>query len=96
MQGPVFWSHPLDSPVEYGYSNLDLPRRGELYAQKGRDLSRAGGQWGPAKLGSISHLLVGTRGFEPPASPTPRVRATPAPRPVAKSGAARARPTDII
>ena len=28
-------------------------------------------------------VMVGTRGFEPPASPTPKVRATPAPRPVA-------------
>jgi hypothetical protein len=26
-------------------------------------------------------VMVGARGFEPPASPTPKVRATPAPRP---------------
>ena len=32
-------------------------------------------------LGPDILKLVGTRGFEPPASPTPRVRATPAPRP---------------
>jgi hypothetical protein len=50
MQGPVFLSRPLDSPLEYGYSNLDLPRRGELYARKWRDLSRAGGQMGPSQV----------------------------------------------
>ena len=27
------------------------------------------------------YIMVGTRGIEPPASPTPKVRATPAPRP---------------
>ena len=31
---------------------------------------------------ALASCLVGTRGFEPPASPTPKVRATPAPRPV--------------
>jgi hypothetical protein len=30
---------------------------------------------------NLNIQLVGTRGFEPPASPTPKVRATPAPRP---------------